>query len=135
VLAPDVTPVDPAAEVPDAVPLDGGTGALAPDEDGLASTGACVAAGADVPDEDGPVVLGAGAAEGMDAPGAVELDVAPEVSVACACARFAKAITAVASIILCCFSIPTPFRKVDEERWPDGNSSGMQRCRYINDQK
>jgi hypothetical protein len=71
----------------------GAPAAEVPDDDGLLSAGAGIAAGgAVVPDDDAP-------------------DAALEGSVAWAYARFAKAITAEASIILWCFNIRTPFRK------------------------
>jgi hypothetical protein len=93
-----------------------GVVAVAPDVDAPddASAGAGIVtapAGAAGDDGGGLVTLGAGIAAGADAPDDVLPEVALELSVACACARFAKAITADASKILCGFSMPIPFRK------------------------
>jgi hypothetical protein len=87
-----------------------GVAAVAPDVDAPDDVSAGAGIGA-APAGAAGVTLGAGIAAGADAPGDVLPEAALELSVACACARFAKAITADASNILCCFSMPIPFRK------------------------
>jgi hypothetical protein len=105
-----------------------GVAAVAPDveapDDASAGAGIVAAPAGAAGDCGGLVALGAGIAAGADAPDDVLPDVALELSVACACARFAKAITADARKILCGFSMPIPFRK-------NGTRSDVARRKFI----